>query len=230
MPVRTTPFMRSSCLLLSIGLLASVSACSAGPEPSAGDDQLRAAAEENFYNLGGIPVFEHHDFDSPVFGDPIVCCDIPGADPMRLEASACNEYAGSVLMSAAQCANECEAIYGLCPGLEYPDCTQQQSCGNVWVAGDSNCDGMIDSCLVCPEGTVPSDLDNDGCFEICACHDDPLGPEIDFDVCCELGDGSEPIMRDAFICYSMAGMSVPYAMCGGGGGESESESGYTTLL
>ncbi|GMV43837.1 MAG: hypothetical protein AMXMBFR64_55530 [Myxococcales bacterium] len=68
-----------------------------------------------------------------------------------------------------------KAIFGQCKGFDYTaQCDPSGfDCTSFAILGDTNCDGKYDVCIECPAGTVPMDLDGDGCEEVCNCPADP---------------------------------------------------------
>ena len=67
-----------------------------------------------------------------------------------------------------------EAISGWCdkqnPASYLKQCLAAGGgCGPTGILADENCDGQLDVCIECPEGTHAADLDGDGCEETCDC-------------------------------------------------------------
>ncbi len=65
------------------------------------------------------------------------------------------------------------AISGWCPGYDYLEqCLDfGGGCGPDAILADSNCDGNLDVCQLCPPGTHAVDSNGDGCEDMCDCCD-----------------------------------------------------------
>ncbi len=70
-----------------------------------------------------------------------------------------------------------DGVSGWCP-TQNPSAYLKQclsaggGCGNGAILADSNCDGQLNICQICPPNTHPVDTNGDGCQDACDCCDE----------------------------------------------------------
>ncbi len=100
-------------------------------------------------------------------GEPcaqILC--IKGTTPTDTDGDGCDDICKPNLCD--------QGISGWCEDVKEQSYLKQclawgGTCGNNAIFADKDCDGSLDVCQLCPPGTHPVDLDNDGCQEACDC-------------------------------------------------------------
>ena len=134
--------------------------------------------------------------ECPLLSKPIDS-DGDGCDDACCQMIACPMGTTAVDTDGDGCPDTCkdlpcdEAISGQCEGFDY---TEQclawgGSCGPDAIFADTDCDGELDVCKLCPAGTHPVDSNGDGCEDMCDCCEPilcPIGTEptdVDGDGC-----------------------------------------------
>ncbi|NVB40807.1 hypothetical protein G6O69_23405 [Pseudenhygromyxa sp. WMMC2535] len=103
------------------------------------------------------------------------CCEYSEERAWRSTVDCLN--GGGTAVSSDWCQECSSAMWTLCPGTDYASTGQCNPNGTDCsdfddpsiIAGDYDCDGIIDSCVICPPGTIAKDADGDGCEELCDC-------------------------------------------------------------
>lgn len=134
--------------------------------------------------------------------DTCGCCPDLGCTatqiPVNIDADICGE------VCAIPGEGLCKAgITGMCGGFDYLGQCGGVNCGTIGIQGDSDCNGLYDVCLVCPDGTFPTDTTGDGCTDSCDCCTSILCPQgqvafdTDGDSCAETCVDELPILCEA---------------------------------
>lgn len=94
--------------------------------------------------------------------DPGVLVCAPGQKEYDVDGDSCQDI----------CVCDAAVVDAQCGGFYYSgQCTLggDECPGTFEIPVDSDCDGIYDTCEVCPAGTKPHDTDGDGCDDICDC-------------------------------------------------------------